>query len=212
MRVAILGGAFDPVHLDHLEMARAALSFGYCDEVWLLPSPDRWDKHPEAKAEHRLAMLRIGTQALGLPISVRDSEITAGEYRGSLHMLRRLHRDHPDHEFLLLVGADSVMNIPQWRDPLEYDGTNPNGLDLLREFALIVYPRKGYMQPIPTAFQEQGWRTPMVFDSSIEPGVAASREIRPYLAKDPTVQKSLPPGVWEYIRENRLYNTTAKTV
>ena len=39
--VAILGGAFDPVHDDHLALAKVCLEKGICDEVWFVPSPNR---------------------------------------------------------------------------------------------------------------------------------------------------------------------------
>lgn len=204
LRVAILGGAFDPVHCDHLQMASAALAHGHCDEVWFLPSPDRWDKRPHATAEHRLAMLRLACKDTSLPISVRDSEIHAGQYRGTLHMLRRLHRDHPGIRFLLLVGADSLVRIPDWRDPLEYDGTNPNGLELLREFPLIVYPRDGYPQPDPLDFRGKGWMEPCLF-SDVAPGRLASSQLRSKLWRDSQSHVQLPAGVWEYIRNHRLY-------
>ena len=42
--VAVMGGAFDPVHRDHVYVAELCLKKGFCDEVWFMPSPDRWDK------------------------------------------------------------------------------------------------------------------------------------------------------------------------
>ena len=191
-------------------MAQACLDFKYCDEVWLLPSPDRWDKRPKASAEHRLAMLRIACMDFKLPISIRDSEILAGEYRGTLHMLRRLRADHPKHEFLLLLGADSVQNIPQWRDPFEYDGTNPNGVQLLREFSLIVYPRKGFAQPSLEEFKRSGYKRPYTFSNEkqsldVPEGISASSVLRPRIWKEPAYRNELPLGVWDYIRNHDLY-------
>lgn len=212
MRIAIFGGAFDPVHRDHLQMAKACLDFGYSDAVWFLPSPDRWDKRPKASAEHRLAMLRIACMDSDLPLSVRDSEIHSGQYRGTLHMMRRLRTDHPEHAFSLLIGADSIANIPSWRDPLEYDGTNPNGLQLLQEFPLVVYPRKGYAQPQVQDFQAKGYLTPMLFEANesgaiVAEGLSASSMIRPKLWSDPSCRNELPLGVWDYIRTHKLYYT-----
>ena len=57
--VAVLGGAFDPVHKDHMRVARTCLDRGFCDEVWFMPSPDRWDKQLNASPEDRFAMLEL---------------------------------------------------------------------------------------------------------------------------------------------------------
>ena len=47
--VAIMGGAFDPVHMDHVTVARLCLRNNLCDEVWFVPSPDRWDKRKSGR-------------------------------------------------------------------------------------------------------------------------------------------------------------------
>ena len=57
--VAIFGGAFDPVHRDHVRLARLCLDLKLCDELWFVPSPDRWDKKLFASPADRLAMLDL---------------------------------------------------------------------------------------------------------------------------------------------------------
>ena len=78
--VAILGGAFDPVHQDHVTVAKTCLDRGFCDEVWFMPSPDRWDKTLHASPEDRFAMLEmafLGDKRLVLS----DLEIQQGDFR-----------------------------------------------------------------------------------------------------------------------------------
>ncbi len=61
--IAILGGAFDPIHNDHLTMAYEVLNFNFSDEVWFTPTPDsRWDKTCFSNTQHRLAMINLATQ------------------------------------------------------------------------------------------------------------------------------------------------------
>ena len=38
MRIAILGGSFDPIHLGHLQIAKTALKKLAIDEVWFMPT------------------------------------------------------------------------------------------------------------------------------------------------------------------------------
>lgn len=114
--VAVMGGAFDPVHEDHVKVARLCLQHGFCEEVWFMPSPDRWDKTLNASPEDRFAMLELVTSDESRFI-LSDLEIQQGDFRGSYVFLMGLKEKFPDTNFKLLVGADSYENIPHWRDP-----------------------------------------------------------------------------------------------
>ena len=138
--VAIMGGAFDPVHMDHVTVARLCLKNNLCDEVWFVPSPDRWDKTLNASPEDRFAMLEMVTSDEPRFV-LSDEEIRQGDFRGSYVFLKGLAGKYPDVNFRLLVGADSYGNIPHWRDPLHFYGTEYNGHLLLRDFGLIVFAR-----------------------------------------------------------------------
>ena len=121
--VAVLGGAFDPVHLDHIRVAKTCLEKGFCDEVWFMPSPDRWDKKLNASPEDRFAMLELAME--GDPrLILSDLEIQQGDFRGSYVFLCGLKEKFPDINFRLLTGADTYDGIPHWRDPMHFFGTN----------------------------------------------------------------------------------------
>ena len=122
-------------------------------------------------------------------------------------MLCRLRAAEPACEFRLLIGADSVASIPNWRDPMTWNGSNPNGEDLLREFSLIVYPRQNieYQIPSVSGCRVYDFRDPRSGALLVEPGRRASRELRAHVWTDPSARFALPAGVWEYIRNNRLY-------
>lgn len=144
--IAIMGGAFDPVHKDHIRVAKISLEKGFCDEVWFMPSPNRWDKTLSASPEDRFAMLEMVTS--GEPrFILSDLEIQQGDFRGTYIFLLSLKEQFANLNFRLLVGADSYSGIPHWRDPMHFYGTNYNGHLLLRDFELIVFSRKGFEKP-----------------------------------------------------------------
>ncbi len=112
--VAVLGGAFDPVHKDHVTVAKTCLDRGFCDEVWFMPSPDRWDKTLNASPEDRFAMLELAFSG-DKRLVLSDLEIRQGDYRGSYIFLMGLKEEFPDINFRLLTGADTYDGIPRWR-------------------------------------------------------------------------------------------------
>src|SRR5574344_256967 len=189
--VAVFGGAFDPVHQDHLALAKLCLSLKFCDELWFVPSPDRWDKTLFASAEDRLEMLRIGIGTVP-HIRISDSELRMEEYPGI--------------RFRLLVGADSYVNIPHWRDPKHFFGTEYNGEQLLREFELIVFNRPGFPMPSAEEHLAKGF-APILTVGEPEGfcGKYPSAENRRGLAVGRTSPPGLSPEVYRYIVAHKLY-------
>jgi len=198
--IGILGGAFDPIHRDHLRIAECALRSNFCDQVWLVPSPDRDDKSPKASAEHRLQMLRIACDGRS-GIEVCDLEITWG-YRGTLAFLDQCARVFPQKQFRLIIGADSYPRIPGWIC----------GDELLRRYSLIVFPRRGYAMPDPLEHQAKGYASCFWCRLGGEepPGVLASSQLRERLWTDVQSREALPQGVWNYIAKHRLYVAVQK--
>lgn len=114
----IYGGSFDPVHLDHVRIARAA-SLRYQGEVLFLPNArPRW-KNPDARKEDRLSMLRLCLEKEGdFPYCIDTIEMDEGE--GTIYTvdtLKRLREKHPDRHLYFILGADSVATFPSWKDP-----------------------------------------------------------------------------------------------
>ena len=205
--VAIMGGAFDPVHMDHVTVARLCLKNNLCDEVWFVPSPDRWDKTLNASPEDRFAMLEMVTSDEPRFV-LSDEEIRQGDFRGSYVFLKGLAGKYPDVNFRLLVGADSYGNIPHWRDPLHFYGTEYNGHLLLRDFGLIVFARNGYPQPNIEEHLAKGY-APLFWLGEKEGfvGKFSSMAIRRELLYNRGVRPAgLAPAVYDYILENDLYS------
>ncbi len=204
--VAIFGGAFDPVHKDHIRLSKLCLDLNLCEEVWFIPSPDRWDKKLFAPAEDRLAMLDMVTSD-DSRIRVSEMELKMGDYRGSYVTMTMLRKEFPGTNFRLLVGADNYAGIPHWRDPLHFYGTEFNGDKLLKEFELIVFERRGTPKPDAEEHMKKGFaRMFWVGDEHGFDGKFSSSEIRKELffgqGKCP---EGLDPKVFDYIRAHGLY-------
>ena len=114
-RVGLLGGSFNPAHEGHLHVSRQALKLLGLDEVWWLVSPQNPLK-PEAGMAplgERMADARniTGDQP---HISVTDIEAKLGTTY-TVDTLDALCQRQPDVDFVLLVGADILEELPRWR-------------------------------------------------------------------------------------------------
>ncbi|MCE5303918.1 MAG: nicotinate-nucleotide adenylyltransferase [Planctomycetaceae bacterium] len=117
MRLGLLGGSFDPVHLGHLILAECCRQQCGLDAVWFLPTavPPHKQDIRLTPAEHRVAMLELAVA--GNPaFSVCRCEIDRGGVSYTVDTLERLRDEQPDRELFFLVGADMLLDLPHWRD------------------------------------------------------------------------------------------------
>lgn len=117
MRIGVLGGSFDPVHLGHLLAAQALQERLGLDEVRLIPA-GRQPFKPEghgASADHRAAMLELAVA--GAPGLVADRiEVDRPGPSYTVDTLRALHARHPGDDLVLLVGSDAARSLPAWHE------------------------------------------------------------------------------------------------
>jgi nicotinate-nucleotide adenylyltransferase len=116
-RVAFFGGSFDPPHLGHLAVARAARSVLNLDLVFFAPVGAQPLKPlgTSAPFEHRVAMTELaiaGEPAFG--VSLLDAPSPSGEPNYTLHTLERLQADMPSAALFCLMGADSFISLRRW--------------------------------------------------------------------------------------------------
>jgi nicotinate (nicotinamide) nucleotide adenylyltransferase len=117
-RIALFGGTFDPVHLGHVHIARAARETAELDEVRFLPcriSPHKLGQ-VSAPAEDRLAMLRLATESLPWAL-VDDFELHSPEPSYSYVTAEALTRRLPDVEWFWIMGTDQWEALPRWKHP-----------------------------------------------------------------------------------------------
>lgn len=136
MRAGILGGTFDPVHLGHLLLAEQAREVLALDRVILVPAarPPHKPGRVFTPFELRLEMVRLALAGLD-GYGVSDVERDPARPSWTVETLRTLLAvgSAPDEAWLLL-GADSLEELPTWREPEE----------IVRLARLAVYPRPGW--------------------------------------------------------------------
>src|SRR3954471_15175632 len=117
MRLGIYGGTFDPIHLGHLILAEACREAAGLDRVWFVVAGQPPHKlGPRAQVGHRLEMTRIAVT--GNPaFEVSEIEARRPGPHYSVETLEEVRRDRPEDELFFLIGADSLADLPFWRQP-----------------------------------------------------------------------------------------------
>ena len=116
LRLGVFGGAFDPPHLAHVALARAAVEQLRLDELRVLPTGQAWHKARSlSAAEDRLAMAR---EAFGqVPRAVVDDrELRRAGPTYTIDTLRQLKAEFPQAQLMLVIGADQAEALHSWRE------------------------------------------------------------------------------------------------
>lgn len=182
MKIAVYSGSFNPVHNGHLSVAKATLAEGF-DEVWMVISPQNPHKNEEElwPFEDRMKMVELAI--MNQPqLRASDCENYLPRPSYTIHTLKYLKENYPQHQFRLLMGEDNLLNFHQWKDYQQ----------IIDTFGLIVYPRSStsgnHLDPLPNI---SIIKAPLLNISS--------SEIRKRLAENQSVSRLVPAEVEAYI-------------
>jgi nicotinate-nucleotide adenylyltransferase len=133
-KVGLLFGSFNPIHTGHLILANYMATHTDLDAVWLVVSPQSPFKvgHellPEAYRYEMVQLAIVGNprlQALNIEFGMPKPSYT-------IDTLDELRRQHPSHQFVLLMGEDNLPGLPRWKQAAR----------ILDEHEVYVYPRPG---------------------------------------------------------------------
>lgn len=117
----LLGGTFNPPHLGHIALCRAAAESLGLDRVVVMPAgqPPHKELSEDAPAPgERLAMTRLAFRDVAAA-EVSDWELRAGGSRYTADTLTHLRALYPNDRLWLLVGADMFLTLHRWRRPEE---------------------------------------------------------------------------------------------
>lgn len=182
----ILGGTFDPPHIAHLAMARAACAQLGLEVVRFMPAGDPWQKSGSGvtDAAHRWAMTALIAEEDECVVA-DDTEITRSGPSYTIDTITQI-----DERSVLIVGADTALGIPTWH----------RGAELLEFVDLAVAPRSGI--EIERVENTLGRRVTLLDMAPIE---LSSTWIRELVATGGEYRNLVPETVWRYIEANRLY-------
>jgi nicotinate-nucleotide adenylyltransferase len=195
LRLGILGGTFDPIHVGHLAVAKGAIECARLDRVLFVPSAQPPHRAAAlASAEDRLAMTKLAIE--GEPsLEVSDVEVRRGGRSYTVDTLNELRRAHPDDELFLILGWDAARLFRTWHEPERVAALA----------SVVIVDRPGVGQPGLSELAGLGLDPARVIKCHFPtPDVSGSALRRAVAARQP-VTGQVPPAVELYIAERNLY-------
>ena len=198
MRVGVLGGTFDPIHLGHLVAAEEVRAQLRLDRVVFVPAglpPHKLTDHISPVA-HRLAMVklaiasnphftvsRVDIDRFGPCYTVDTIELLRDEWGG-------------DVELYFIVGSDSLADIVTWHQPER----------LVRLCRLAVMERPGYRVDVEELERLlPGITSRIHFINSPQLDIS-STDIQRRVRQGLPIKYQVPEAVEDYIYEHELYD------
>lgn len=213
MKLGLYGGAFNPIHRCHLQVAETARARLGLDTILFIPTGDPPHKPPADffPAFHRLEMVRLAIAPFPY-FQLSDIETRRLDKSYSIDTVNEIKRSAPpDARLVFIVGLDAFLDIPSWKNPR----------DLLASCDFAVVSRPGYLFSLLEDFpffdrisprqlerldsgqseveelQLTGGQT--LWAMPIPPCDVSSKEIRKRLNHKQSLENLLPAGVESYI-------------
>lgn len=211
--IGLLGGTFDPVHLGHLDVARAAFRALSLERVIFIPShipPHR--PNASASGRDRLAMVELAIAGIpGFETSTIELDADGPSYT-ALTIDRFVARGHDRHDLCFIAGADAFAGITKWHD---YPG-------LLDRCHFAVVSRPGFpaaaartalpefadrMIDVKDRYQSTSRTSIFLIDAPTAP--VSSTDVRASIDRGAPLVGLVPDEVAGYIDAHRLYRPEA---
>lgn len=200
-KIAIFGGAFNPIHNGHIHLALALDARIKFDQILLIPShisPHK-DSHDLIEPEYRLAMCQLVAERYEKFV-VSDIEIRREGKSFTIDTVRQLKAQFPQDKFYLIVGSDMFLTLDSWY----------HADDLLHMITVCAAAReKGEYERMIKKQLELDTRRIQSVVCAIEEVPVSSTLIRERLQNGQSVEEYLPDYLIQYIQEHRLYQSAA---
>ena len=186
MKVGILGGTFDPIHIGHLIAASSVYEALDLDTVVFIPAGDPWQKRDRdlSSGQQRLEMVKLAI-AGNDRFQASDVEISRSGATYAIDTVREWKKLNPADEIFWIVGSDALSGIPSWHEWESF----------VSEVTIVAVNRIGQNDPVPFDF---------VSVEMPEVRISAT-ELRDRFTNKLDTQYLVPQKVSQYISDQGLY-------
>ncbi|MCX5710070.1 MAG: nicotinate-nucleotide adenylyltransferase [Candidatus Omnitrophica bacterium] len=187
MKIGILGGTFNPIHIGHLILAEEAREKLGLDKIIFVPAflPPHKDNSGIAPARMRLDMVKLAIKGNNA-LTVSDIEIKRDGRSYTIDTIREFKKTFVNDELYFIVGSDLLKYLDVWKDLNE----------IIKMVKFIAATRPGYpLEKIPSYISTLPIRAVDISAFEVREAIKNNRSFR-YL---------VPEKVFEYISKKRLY-------
>jgi len=187
MKIGILGGTFNPIHIGHLILAEEAREKLGLDKVIFVPAflPPHKDDSGIAPAKMRLDMVRLAIKG-NKSLTVSDIETKRDGRSYTIDTLREFKKMFSGDELYFIIGSDLLKYLDVWKDLNE----------IIKMVKFIAATRPGYpLEKIPSYIATLPIRAVDISAFEVREAIKNNRSFR-YL---------VPERVFDYINKKRLY-------
>lgn len=193
-RLGVFGGAFDPPHLAHVALAKAAVEQLALDQLRIFPTGQAWHKPQHLSApEHRLAMARIAFGELPLTI-VDERELRRAGPTYTIDTLRELKAEQPAARLFLVMGEDQAVSLTRWH---EWEAILGLAVICVAARTLSHEPAHAAQPALPAPAELRLLQLPDMPESATE--------VRERVAAGAPIGHLVAPAIASYIERHHLY-------
>ncbi|MFH1127828.1 MAG: nicotinate-nucleotide adenylyltransferase [Candidatus Omnitrophota bacterium] len=187
MKIGILGGTFNPIHIGHLILADEVREKLSLDKIIFVPAylPPHKDNSDIAAPVERFKMIKLAIKG-NKNFAVSNIEIKRDGRSYTIDTVKEFNRLYPKDELYFITGSDLLKYLEDWKDL-------PEIIKLVR---FVVATRPGFpLEKIPTYIQTVAIRAVDV----------SAFEIRSCIKEGKSFRYLVPEAVFSYINTKRLY-------
>lgn len=204
MKIGIMGGTFDPIHIGHLLLAQFAYEECGLDEIWFLPNgnpPHKQTKEGQDALAHRVEMIRQAINDVPyFKLCLHESKTNRHSY--TYKTMQELNVLYPHNEFYFILGADSLFAIEEWKN---FSEIFPSCIIL----AAVRDDKDAGDMKIQMAYLEQEYNARIILLKAPLLEIS-STTIRKRAEKGLSIHYMVPDSVADYIKMNHLYQAKDK--
>ena len=135
MKIGLYFGSFNPVHNGHLLIANYVMNYTDIEQLWMVVSPQNPLKPSKSLLNeyHRLGLIQLALEGESkIKASTIEFKLPKPSY--TIDTLTYLREKYPDHQFSIIMGSDSFINLTKWK----------NYELIINNYPLYIYQRKDY--------------------------------------------------------------------
>ncbi|MGN1146821.1 MAG: nicotinate-nucleotide adenylyltransferase [Lachnospiraceae bacterium] len=198
MKIGIMGGTFNPIHIGHLLLAEAALSQAGLEKVMFLPSGHSYMKQETGvlKADYRIKMVELAISD-NPAFFASDMEIKRAGNTYTCDTLLQLKKENPQNTYFFIMGADCLFSIETWKQPQ----------CIFDNCTILAAVRNGIsisLMQDKCSYLKEKYRAEVMLLSFPETAIS-STDIRELVLAGKSIRYMVPDAVRMYIEENGLY-------